>query len=257
MCGHAQEKAFGLVSQSATGVAGAVLAALLLTGCAASPPGPDNDPYEAFNRQVFDLNMSIDKAVARPVAKAYNAAVPEPARTGVHNMLGNLGEPVVFANLVLQGKLGDASGTLIRFVLDSSVGLGGLIDIGARTGLPANDTDFGITLGVWGAGEGPYLMLPLLGPSPPRDLAGRGVDTFLDPVTYFDFRSKYAYEGGRAVLQMVDLRARNLDTLDDIERSSLDFYAATRSLYLQHRAAEVRGSASDAIPDATPADPAP
>jgi phospholipid-binding lipoprotein MlaA len=142
-------------------------------------------------------------------------------------------------------------------VLDSSVGIGGLIDVGARAGLPAKDADFGLTLGVWGAGEGPYLMLPLIGPSPPRDLAGRGVDTFLDPVTYFDFRSKFYYQLGQAVLQMVDMRSRNLDTLDDIERSSIDFYAATRSLYLQHRAAEVRGSAPDAMPDATPADPAP
>lgn len=233
------------------------LAALALTGCAASPPGPDNDPYEAFNRRVFDFNMGLDKAVARPVAKAYNAAVPEPARTGVHNALGNLGEPVVFANLMLQGKLGDASGTLVRFVLDSSVGIGGLIDVGARVGLPAKDADFGITLGVWGAGEGSYLVLPLIGPLPPRDLAGRGVDTLLDPVTYFDFRSKFYYQAGVAVLQMVDLRARNLDTLDDIERSSIDFYASTRSLYLQHREAEVRGSAPDATPVATPDDPAP
>jgi phospholipid-binding lipoprotein MlaA len=254
-CVH--KKGFGLVSQIATGFAAAALAALVLTGCTAGPPGPDNDPYETFNRQVFAFNMRLDKAVARPVAKGYNAAVPEPARTGVHNVLGNLGEPVVFANLVLQGKLGDAGGTLVRFVLDSSAGIGGLIDVGARTGLPAKDADFGITLGVWGAGEGPYLMLPLIGPAPPRDLAGRGVDTFFDPVTYVDFRSKFAYEGGRAVLEIIDIRARNLDTLDDIERTSIDFYAASRSLYLQHRAAEVRGSAPDAMPDATPADPAP
>lgn len=234
-----------------------VLAALVVTGCGAGPPGPDSDPYEAFNRSMFDLNMGLDKAVARPVAKAYNTAVPEPARTGVHNVLVNLNEPVIFADLVLQAKFDDAGGTLIRFVLNSSVGLGGLIDVGARAGLPAQDTDFGITLGVWGAGEGSYLVLPVMGPSPPRDLIGRSVDTFLDPMTYVDFRSKFYYEGGRAVLQIVDMRSRNLDTLDEIERTSIDFYAATRSLYLQHRTAEVRGSTPDATSDATPADPAP
>ncbi len=223
-----------------------------MTACTAGPPRSDNDPYEAFNRQVFDFNMRLDKAITRPVAKDYVATVPEPARTGAHNALGNLNEPVVFANLLLQAKLADAGGTLVRFAFDSSVGIGGLIDVGAGVGLPAEDADFGITLGVWGDGKGPYLMLSLIGPSPPRDLAGRGVDTFLDPVTYVDFRSKFYYEGGRAVLQIVDMRSRNLDTLDEIERSSIDFYAATRSLYLQHREAEARGSA----PVATPDDPA-
>ena len=240
----------GLHRSSAT--VAAVLLAFILNGCAAKPAGPDNDPYEPFNRAMFDVNMALDKAVMRPVAKGYNSVVPEPARTGVHNVLVNLNEPVVFANLLLQGKVQDAGGTLARFVLDSSVGVGGLVDVGARAGLPAQDTDFGVTLGVWGLDEGAYLMLPLLGPAPPLDLAGRGVDTFLDPVTYFDFRSKFYYEGGRAALQIVDLRARNIDTLDEIERSSIDFYAATRSLYLQHRAAQVGGSAPD-----TPDDPAP
>ncbi len=230
----------------------AILLAFVLTGCAAESAGPENDPYEPFNRDMFDVNMALDKAVMRPVARGYLSVVPEPARTGVHNVFVNLNEPVVFANLLLQGKLENAGGTLVRFVLDSSVGVGGLIDVGARAGLPPQDTDFGVTLGVWGLDEGAYLVLPLMGPAPPRDLAGRGVDTFLDPVTYVDFRSKFYYESGRAALQIVDLRARNIDTLDEIERSSIDFYAATRSLYLQHRAAQVGGSGAE-----TPDDPAP
>jgi len=230
----------------------AILLALVLTGCAVKQAGPDNDPYEPSNRDMFDVNMALDKAVMRPVAKGYNSVVPEPARTGVHNALVNLNEPVVFANLLLQGRLEDAGGTLVRFVLDSSVGVGGLIDVGVHAGLPVKDTDFGVTLGVLGLDEGDYLVLPLLGPAPPRDLAGRGVDTFLDPVTYFDFRSKFYYAGGRAALQIVDLRARNIDTLDEIERTSIDFYATTRSLYLQHRAAQVGGTAPE-----TPDDPAP
>lgn len=230
----------------------AFLLAFALAGCATKPAGPDNDPYEPFNRDMFDVNIALDKAVMRPVARGYISVVPERARTGVHNVLVNLNEPGVFANRLLQGKAEDAGRMLARFVLDSSVGVGGLVDVGARVGLPAQDTDFGVTLGVWGFDEGAYLVLPLLGPAPPRDLAGRAGDTFLDPVTYFDFRSKFYYEGGRAILQIVDLRARNIDTLDEVERTSIDFYAATRSLYLQHRAAQMGGNAS-----ATPDDPAP
>jgi phospholipid-binding lipoprotein MlaA len=234
----------------------AILLAFMLNGCATNSAGSDNDPYEPTNRDMFDVNMALDKAVLRPVAKGYNDVVPERARTGVHNALVNLNEPVVFANLLLQGKVGDAGSTLARFVLNSSVGIGGLIDVGARAGLTAQDTDFGITLGVWGLDEGSYLVLPLLGPAPPRDLTGRGIDMFFDPVTYIDFRSKFYYEGGRAVLQIVDLRARNIDTLDEIERTSIDFYAATRSLYLQHRAAQVHGSAPDMseAPEPSPED---
>jgi phospholipid-binding lipoprotein MlaA len=237
--------------RSLTAVA-ATLSAFLLAGCAATPAEPGNDPYEPFNRDMFDVNMALDKAVLRPVAKSYSAVVPERARVGVHQALANLNEPVVFTNLLLQGKLGDAGSTAARFALNSSVGIGGLIDVAARAGLPAQDTDFGITLGVWGLDEGAYLVLPLLGPAPPRDLAGRGVDMFFDPVTYIDFRSKFYYEGGRAVLQIVDLRARNIETLDEIERTSIDFYASTRSLYLQHRTAQVHGG----MP-AAPDDPAP
>lgn len=228
-----------------------LLSSLILTGCATGPAGADNDPYEPTNRDVFDFNITMDKAVARPVAKFYNAAVPDRARTGLHNALVNLNKPVVFANLVLQGKLRDASVTVVRIVVNSSIGLGGLIDIGTQTGIPAQETDFGITLGVWGLKEGPYLMLPALGPAPPRDLVGSGVDIFFDPVTYVDFRSKFYYVGGAVVLRAVDLRARNIETLDDIERTSIDFYAATRSLYLQHREALVNGGKPETTPDDT------
>jgi len=214
---------------------------MMLSGCATTANAPANDPHEGFNRKVFAFNMSLDKAVLLPVAKFYSRAVPGPARTGVHNALSNLDEPVVFSNQLLQGHLTDAGKTVVRFAVNSSVGIAGLVDVGTKLDLPPQDTDFGITLGVWGAGEGPYLMLPLLGPAPPRDLSGMAVDNFLDPVTYLDFRSKLAYVGGRDALQILDMRSRNIETLDAIERTSIDFYAVTRSLYLQHRDAQIRG----------------
>jgi phospholipid-binding lipoprotein MlaA len=198
---------------------------------------------------MFDFNIALDKAVMRPTAEFYNDVVPEKGRTGVHNVLANLNGPVVFANQLLQGKLQDAGDTLARTVLNSSVGVGGLVDVGARAGLPAQDTDFGITLGVWGVKEGPYLVLPLLGPAPPRDLVGSGADTFLDPVAYVDFRSKFYYVAGATALKVIDLRARNIATLDDIERTSIDYYASVRSLYLQNRQSKIGGDPIDTTPN--------
>lgn len=219
-----------------------VAAMLVLAGCAS---GSTEDRFETFNRKMFNFNDRVDKVVMRPTAQFYNDVVPEKARTGVHNVLSNLNEPVVFANQLAQGKFRDAGGTLVRTALNSTVGIGGLIDVGAQAGLPAQDTDFGITLGVWGVGEGPYLVLPALGPAPPRDLLGRGVDTFLDPVTYVDFRGKFYYVAGRTALHVIDLRSRNIETLDSIERSSIDYYAAVRSVYLQNRQSQISGEDID------------
>jgi len=224
-----------------------VAAALLVSACAHTPGGTatDNDPYEATNRDIFAFNMKLDRAVARPVATFYVHAVPAPAREGVHNFLTNINLPVVFANDVLQGDTDRAGQTLGRMTVNTTLGIGGLFDVALRMGIPSHDTDFGITLGTWGLGEGPYLMLPLLGPAPPRDLAGRVVDIFLDPVTYWNFREKIYYDIGLGTLGVVDLRAQNLGTLESIERSSVDYYATTRNLYLQYRAAQIRKGKPD------------
>jgi len=220
---------------------------LFVSGCAStSGTGTaDNDPYEATNRDVFALNQRLDKAVALPVAKFYVRAVPEPARDGVHNFLTNLNSPVVFANDVLQGDVDHAGETLGRFGVNSTLGLGGLIDVASKMGIPGHDTDFGITLGMWGVGEGPFLMLPLIGPAPPRDLFGKVVDVFLDPLTYVSFRSKIYYDIGLGTIGIIDLRAQNIDTLESIERTSVDYYATTRNLYLQYRKAAVNRGKPD------------
>ena len=164
----------------------ALAASLLVSGCATKDPQSlaQNDPWEATNRDFFAFDIKLDHAVLLPTAKGYRAVVPEPARDGIHNVLTNLNSPVVFANDVLQGDAGRASSTFGRFVINSTVGLGGLIDIAAKAGLPAHDNDFGITLGKAGAAEGSYLVLPFYGPKPPRDLVGSGVDIAFDPVTY-------------------------------------------------------------------------
>ena len=223
--------------------------ASLAGGCAS--PGPtatandQNDPYESFNRKVFAMNEKLDNYVALPVAKAYVAAIPQPARDGVHNALTNLGEPVTLANDILQGEALRAVQTLGRIAVNSSIGLGGLVDVASPMGIPDEEQDFGLTLGKYGAGEGPYLVLPFFGPSNPRDATGELVDVFFDPLTYIGMREKPLWTGGRAGLGIVDERAQNIDTLDELRKSSVDLYATLRSLYRQHRDAEIRGGKPD------------
>jgi phospholipid-binding lipoprotein MlaA len=218
------------------------LLAFAAAGCATAPNGPgadQNDPYEAQNRKIFGLNQSLDNNFMLPVAKGYVAVVPEPARDGIHNFLVNLNVPVTFANDVLQGEVGRAGETVSRFTVNSTIGIGGLIDVAAKIGIPEHKADFGETLAVYGVGEGPYLVLPLLGPSNPRDAAGYVVDVALNPWTWISWRSSTFFKLGEDSLQIVDERSRNIETLDELERSSVDLYATLRSLYRQHRAAEI------------------
>jgi len=216
---------------------------LAMGGCASTATNNvstgDNDPYESFNRKVFALNESFDKHLMRPVAVFYTRAIPEPARDGLHNALTNLSLPVTFANDVLQGEAHRAVDTVGRFIVNSTIGIGGLVDVAQKTGIPEHSADFGETLGVWGVGEGPFLVLPALGPSNPRDAVGYAADIALDPVTWVTFRSSTFFKLGRGVLGIIDERAQVLGPLDELERTSLDLYATERSLYRQHREAEI------------------
>jgi phospholipid-binding lipoprotein MlaA len=218
-------------------------AALLASACATDDPEAiaQNDPWEPTNRAIFDFDVKLDHAVARPVAKFYRSAVPEPAREGIHNALTNLNSPVIFTNDVLQGEGEKATDTLGRFVINSTVGVAGLVDIAAKMGIPGHDNDFGITLGKAGAAEGSYLVLPFLGPKPPRDLVGAGADIAFDPLTYMTWNNSTLYMIIRGGLGVLDERAANIDVVQQIERSSIDFYATTRSLYRQNRAAQING----------------
>lgn len=222
----------------------ATLLALAAAGCAtATPPSQSaldqNDPYEAQNRKVFELNQKLDRYIALPVATFYVDTVPEPARTGVHNFLTNLEVPVTFANDVLQGAADRAADSLGRFVINSTFGVGGLIDVAQKLGVREHVSDFGETLAVYGVDSGPYLVLPVIGPSDPRDAAGYVVDIALDPSTWISWRSSTFFKIGRSVLDIVDERAQNIEALNEIERTSVDLYATERSLFRQHREAEI------------------
>ncbi len=218
-----------------------------LAGCTTHDPEAlaQNDPLEPMNRASFEVSMKVDRYFAKPIAQGYVAVVPEIARDGVHNFLTNLDEPVTFANNVLQWDPHSAGQTLARFAVNTTVGVGGIIDVASKMGLPDNPQDFGLTLGKGGLKEGDYLFVPLLGPSSPRDLIGSAVDIGFDPLTYISFNNSTTWYIARQGAEVLDERAQTLDQLDAIERTSVDFYATTRSLYRQHRQAQINGGAAD------------
>jgi phospholipid-binding lipoprotein MlaA len=251
-------------------VAAAALSVAALAGCA-TPPSDDpdalaafkeaNDPLEPMNRYFFELNYAADELLFKPLAGWYYVALPDFAQDGVRNALRNLRSPVVLANDLIQGETERAGITVGRFLVNSTLGLGGLFDIASRMGLEYHDEDFGQTLAVHGVGEGPYLVLPLFGPSNPRDAVGKVVDMAFDPLTYLGYYVSGFDTVGTAtsLLDGVDLRARNLKTLDEIRRGSLDYYATLRSLYRQRRVDEINnGETPPAVLDpgfdAAPAD---
>ncbi|MFO1056211.1 MAG: VacJ family lipoprotein [Dongiaceae bacterium] len=222
----------------------AALALLLgLGACASAPTEPGakaaydetNDPLEATNRAIFGANQFLDRNALKPVAEAYKENVPEEVQAGVHNALTNLNEPVTGINQVLQGNFDFAWDTTQRFVVNSTIGGLGIFDVATDWDLPHRDADFGQTLGVWGVDDGPYLMLPLLGPSNPRDAVGFVVDILLDPLTWVGTPAVTALNYARFGGTVIDQRAAHLADLDEVQKNSLDFYAALRSLYRQHR----------------------
>jgi phospholipid-binding lipoprotein MlaA len=204
-----------------------------------------NDPYEGFNRAIFDFNQVLDRFFMRPIAWTYREAVPAFFRDRVHDLLNNLRTPVNLLNDLLQGEWGRADLTVRRFFINTSIGLGGLIDIAGATGIPYHGEDFGQTLGTWGVGEGFYLVLPFFGPSNPRDGFGLLMDTLTDPFTYLTFSRNQEFGYMRFGLTALDERSRRIDETDTIERDSVDLYATYRSLYRQFREGEIRnGEAS-------------
>jgi phospholipid-binding lipoprotein MlaA len=221
---------------------GCALALLIALGaCASRDAGSGasaaaGDPLEPFNRQVFSVNTAVDDAVLRPVAVGYRHVVPRFARDRVRSFLGNLQEPRILANNLLQFRLLDAAHTTLRFAFNSTVGLAGLFDVATGWGIARRQGDFGQTLYAWGLEDGPYLMLPLLGPSNPRDTVGLVADVFLDP---FNWLLPIEVSVGRGVLSGIDLREQNIEGLDELRRGSLDYYARLRSVWQQRRDAEL------------------
>ncbi len=204
-----------------------------------------NDPIEPLNRAVFQLNQAVDFLIIRPVSATYRQVVPDPIQQNVTNVLRNLSEPINLINNLLQGDWKGAEVAAMRFFLNSTIGVAGLVDIaGYEPELAYQAEDFGQTLAVWGVGEGPYLVLPLIGPSNPRDALGIAVDTVADPVRWAATEADVEeFNYVRLGLSVVDARARSLDTLDELERGSLDYYATLRSLYRQFRRSEISDGA--------------
>lgn len=223
---------------------------LALAACASKPTEP-NDPLEGMNRAFFSFNQELDDRAALPAATFYVSAVPGSIRTGIHNFLSNINLPITFANDILQLEFTRAGYTVERFGLNTTVGILGLMDVASERGIPYHTEDFGQTLGYYGLPGGPYLVLPLLGSTQPRDLSGRFVDHYFNAFGYLAWDGKVYYSLFQSALSTVDSRSRNIDTLRNIERQSIDMYATIRSLYLQNRENQVRNGEIDTtnLPD--------
>ncbi len=209
-----------------------------------------NDPLEPLNRKTFEFNQFLDHTVFRPAAKAYMAIVPDDGRAAVHHMLDNMKEPTLAFNNLLQGEFERAGISVGRFLVNSTVGFGGVVDVMALSGVERQPADFGQTLFVWGAPSGPYLVLPFVGPTNPRDAIGSAVDSYDDPFTILaNDHGVTELTTSRFIVGGVEARANVMDVLDDLEKNSVDFYAQMRSLWQQHREAELRhGKAPNAVP---------
>lgn len=209
--------------------------ALLLAGCATTGERSPADPFEPANRGVFAFNDGVDRAVLRPTARAYQEVTPKWFRTGVGNFFTNLAYPGTILNQLLQGKIVAAGQDTLRFVLNSTLGLAGVLDPASDANLPIHDEDLGQTLGVWGVPAGPFLMLPLLGPSTVRDLPSKVADRFLEPFYWYDYGNERWIS---LALDLVDTRARLLP-LDATLARAFDRYAFIRNAYLQRRLYQV------------------
>jgi phospholipid-binding lipoprotein MlaA len=215
----------------------ALFAGLCLAGCVSTPEEArvDYDPLEPVNRGMYQVNDVLDRALTRPVAKAYNAVLPEPVRNGVTNFSNNLTTPASSLNNFLQGKPGDGFGELARFIINSTAGIGGLFDIAANNGLEPRTEDFGQTAAVWGVPNGPYVMLPFRGPSTLRDAVLMPLDILVDPLYQYNDSS---VRDPLFVLRIINLRARLL-RLDDMLEDSADPYVTLRESFLQNREFEI------------------
>lgn len=239
------------------------LAALMgLSGCASTGKTTDEysapshavmaeeevgDPIEPFNRAMFALNDRLDILLAKPMAKVYQTVVPSRLRKGVSNMLRNLNSPLIIANQTLQGDLEGAGHAVGRAVVNTTVGVGGFFDVGAKMGMPYEGEDLGQTLAVWGVPHGPYLVLPFFGPSSVRDAIGLGVESYGDPVSiWWRNTDRDNAAMARFLVSTTSQRADALGAIEEMKASSFDFYASMRSVYLQRRVAEVTDGRQDA-----------
>jgi phospholipid-binding lipoprotein MlaA len=201
----------------------------------------DLDPMEPVNRWIFEFNEFFDFILFNPVGFVYRTILPEELRIRVGYILRNISEPIVFVNNLLQGNVEDARITLARLVVNSTIGIGGIFDVSSSLDLPYKREDFGLTLASWGVSPGPYIVLPILGPSTLRDTCGRIGDYAFDPVNwwaFFDDKAYYSY--GRTALQIIDAKADSHQIMKELEKGTLDYYATIRAWYIERRKALAR-----------------
>jgi phospholipid-binding lipoprotein MlaA len=201
-----------------------------------------NDPLEPTNREIHAVDLWLDDKVLHPVADAYVDVVPPGAREGIHNVLSNLGEPVIAFNDLLQGNATLAWTATRRFAINATVGVVGVFDVASDLNLPRHNADFGQTFGVWGIEEGPYIYLPVLGPSNARDATGLILTALTNPLIYVGGAEAAVY--AETATQPVDERSRRSPMLDELRADSLDYYAALRAVYRQHRAHRIEQARS-------------
>ena len=234
----------------------ALMAGFMLSACATANNSPDGvyDPIEPVNREIFAFNDAVDEAVLEPTAEIYRDVMPEAIRNGISNILRNLRTPIIVGNQILQGDLEGAGNALVRFVTNTLGGIGGFLDPAGENGFEFEDEDFGQTLAVWGIGDGPYLVLPLLGPSNLRDTVGFVVDSIADPIGIMADNQHVGAEYTISDSSAGALTARTeaLEPIREIKASSVDYYASLRNLYNQRRNSLINdGAVSMDIPDFT------
>ncbi|WP_322055248.1 MlaA family lipoprotein [Paraburkholderia bannensis] len=230
--------------QAALTMAAASLALLVTSGCATGPDRKPGDPFEPANRAIFTFNDALDTHIAQPIAKGYQKVTPQPMRQAISNFFSNLGDISNFANDLLQLKITDATEDLMRLAMNTTFGLGGLIDFATPAGLPKHHQDFGLTMGHYGVPAGPYLVLPVFGPSSIRDGIGMGVDVKFNLLNYIE----PAVRNPMYIAQFVSTRADLLGATDLLQQAALDKYSFVRDAYRQQRQSMIRGSQSNNAP---------
>ena len=231
-------------------LAALVVVSSLVGGAQSVAQAAEYDPLERVNRPIFWFNDKLDVFVLEPVAKGWDFALPDRIQKCISSAYDNVKFPIDFTNDLLQGKPKDAGTTLGRFLLNSTLGVVGLFDVAAAAGLPPHDEDFGQTLGVWGVGNGPYLVLPVFGPSTLRDAAGRAVDS---PLRVWPFFVGTIPSIAISSVEVVNWRSRNIATIEDLKKGALDYYSLVRNGYLQNRLAAVEDrTRTDDAPPAPP-----
>ena len=217
------------------GVALALALAAAVSGCASAPANP-RDPFEKFNRAMFSFNDTVDQVALKPAATAYKRVLPSFVQTGIGNFFGNLADIWSAANNLMQGKGAEGMSDVARFAMNTTFGLGGVLDIASEAGLHKHNEDFGQTLGSWGVGPGPYLMLPLLGPSTVRDTLALPLDIKADPWAY---KEPIRWRNVGIATRAVDQRAAVLDASNLMEEAALDRYEFVRDSFLQRRESRI------------------